>query len=179
MHTRTRRFVGIYSINPTHTDAQTNPIAQHMYTRACAHMQQIQRQEALTHVRARKSRTNTLTHSRTNGQTSAHASTTASTNTRTCGHLEGCKYCAANFCRPIKSIRGSPGSGTTTHPTTSWRTSCGAEKASTLCTLGCPTRTSSTSKGEMISPPLLITSLLRPVRYSQPSADRKGKRNSV
>jgi len=92
--------------------------------------------------------------------------------TRTWGHLLGWRVSAANFWRVMRSILGTPGSGTMAHPTTSCSMSCGTEKARALRTRSCREIASSTSKGLMISPPLFMTSLVLPVRKSHPSASR-------
>ena len=85
--------------------------------------------------------------------------------TTTCGHLDGWSRSPLHFWSAGRSTRVPGFSGTITQPTTSCSESCGAENAITLATCGCESSASSTSNGEMISPPRLMTSFERPVMY--------------
>mmetsp|Transcript_52530 Transcript_52530/g.123243 ORF Transcript_52530/g.123243 Transcript_52530/m.123243 type:complete len:238 (+) Transcript_52530:3054-3767(+) len=94
-----------------------------------------------------------------------------------CGHLEGWSDSETKRCRLLRSTRRPStlsdaeslfGIETMATATTSCSTSCGQLKAMTSRTNGCRTTTSSTSRGDMSSPPRLMTSLQRPVSVSQP-----------
>ena len=93
-----------------------------------------------------------------------------STSTRHWGHFAGGSLSLACWHSCRRPGSWIPRVGTTTTATVSWSVACGMEMATTSATPGCDWSASSTSAGEMISPPLLITSLLRPVTYRYPSA---------
>mmetsp|Transcript_62255 Transcript_62255/g.203193 ORF Transcript_62255/g.203193 Transcript_62255/m.203193 type:complete len:201 (+) Transcript_62255:2886-3488(+) len=83
--------------------------------------------------------------------------------TNTCGHFAKDSDCLHQCCTLRKLGRGMPSSMTIAMPMPSSRTSCGTMNAMQALTLGCDWTASSTSKGEIISPPRLMTSLERPV----------------
>mmetsp|Transcript_108290 Transcript_108290/g.305283 ORF Transcript_108290/g.305283 Transcript_108290/m.305283 type:complete len:223 (+) Transcript_108290:2855-3523(+) len=83
--------------------------------------------------------------------------------TKTCGHFGNDNCILHHLCNVLKLKSGTFCLSTTATPTASCNVSCGTEKAITAWTRGCAWTTSSTSKGEMISPARFMTSFDRPV----------------
>eukprot|EP00966_Prymnesium_polylepis_P327062 7382933-Prymnesium_polylepis.1 len=89
-----------------------------------------------------------------------------STSTSTCGKREGGRRLAAKS-RSCEMPTRCGGARATA--IASCRTSCGVEKATTSPTHGWSSSASSISRGDISSPPRIMTSFARPVTNSQPS----------
>ena len=93
--------------------------------------------------------------------------------TITIGHFEGCNLEERKRCSFGSVKVRSPGVFVTrAMPTHSCKRSCGAENAMHCSMSGWLFTASSISKGEMVSPPRLMISFMRPVMNRNPSSSR-------
>ena len=97
----------------------------------------------------------------------------ASTSSNALGTLKPASR-STQCARSRAGFRPEPGRATTSAVTASPHSGCGREKTADSTTSGCSASTPSTSDGATFSPPVMITSPLRPVTTSRPVGPRSG-----